>query len=102
MALQVFSFSSGTYLIHPDHRNATPNKSQWRITAQDEFGTFVHSEGKGWQVGGITGWGLHLSRDGRVTILGVAQDHKTDVFIAKFVRNPTSAQWHGYPVNQRD
>lgn len=33
--------------------------------------------------------------------LGVAEDHKTDVFIAKFVSDPNSSQWHGYPADQR-
>jgi hypothetical protein len=36
-----------------------------------------------------------------VKYLGVGRDHKEQVFIAKFVRDPGINEWHGYPVNPR-
>ena len=44
------------------------------------------------------GWGLHLPA-GKPDYLGVAQDHESRIFVAKFVRNQDV--WHGYPADHR-
>ena len=45
-----------------------------------------------------SGWGLHYS-NGVLDYLGLAQDHTTQVFIAKFVGN--QGTWHGYPADHQ-
>ena len=88
-----------TYLCHPDHRNGTQHKSQWRITEPEEVDSFKHTWNEGWIVGQY-GWGLHLI-NGEVNYLGVAQDHRTRLFIAKFVNDTNHGQWHGYPADHQ-
>ena len=91
-----------TYTSNPVHRNRTMGKSQWSITIEDENVCFSRAVANAWLVG-QEGWGLHYPT-GRPKYLGVAQDHTTQVFIAKFVG--ASEVWHGYPAdhqqNQRD
>ena len=50
-----------------------------------------------WLVGKI-GWGLHLAA-GKPDYLGVARDHETKVFVAKFTGEQNV--WHGYPADHR-
>lgn len=93
-----------TYLNHPQHRNNTPQKSQWRISEQEEIEAFTQSLNENWVVGD-TGWGFHLG-ESRLAYLGVAQNHRTPVFLAKFVDGTGTSSWHGYPadhvVNSQD
>jgi hypothetical protein len=48
--------------------------------------------------------GFHLvkddSRKRKAQILGVIEDHETEVFVAKFVSDPNQ-QWHGYPADHK-
>jgi hypothetical protein len=70
-----FQFPDGvTYICHPDHRNTTPNKSQWRIVVEDERQCFATSRDRDW-LDPAVGWGLHLI-DEVPNYLGVAQDHR--------------------------
>lgn len=90
------AISNPTYQPNPAHRNSTPDKSQWAVSVPDEQGIFLQSVNEQW-VFAEYGWGLYLV-GGNPSYLGVAQDHLTQVFFAKFVRKSTSP-WHGYPAD---
>ena len=45
-------------------------------------------------------WGVFFN-NGEVDYLGVAQDHITQVFIAKFVKDVNHNDWHGYPADHQ-
>ena len=84
------------YEINPKHRNWTHGAGQWTIPEQAEAECFNRSVRANWLVTD-TGWGLH--RDGSATkFLGLAENHKTPAFMAKFVAGPDRATWHGYPA----
>lgn len=87
------------YVNHPPHRNNAAEKSQWCISEVEERDCFAKALSKRWILDDV-GWGLHLV-DGRVGYLGVGRDHRTPVFIAKFVDSNNTALWHGYPVDHR-
>ena len=91
-----------TYAPNPQHRNKTKGKSQWSISRAQEVACFDTTHANQW-VENNNGWGLHYSA-GVPDYLGLAQDHTTRVFIAKFVGN--QGIWHGYPAdhqqNQQD
>lgn len=86
-----------TYAPNPVHRNRTMGKSQWSITINDENVSFSRAVANAWLIG-QQGWGLHYPT-GRPEYLGVAQDHVTQVFIAKFVG--AGGVWHGYPADHQ-
>lgn len=85
------------YGSHPHHRDGNHNKSQWRITVAQEEVTFTRSIDAKW-LGEREGWGLHIVNKA-VDYLGVAQDHYTQLFLAKFVDGAGTSEWHGYPAN---
>ena len=85
-----------TYRPHPHHRNRMPGKSQWTIPVADEITCFKRAATSGWLLN-LAGWGLHIPNK-NPDWLGVAQDHSTQVFIAKFVGRQQN-QWHGYPAD---
>ena len=91
-----------TYSTNPQHRNKTKGKSQWLISLTQEGACFNTTYANQW-IENDSGWGLHYS-DGVLNYLGLAQDHTTQVFMAKFVGN--QGTWHGYPAdhqqNQQD
>jgi hypothetical protein len=58
--------------------------------------SFDRSVSRGWLLAD-SGWGLHIP-DSTPDWLGVAQDHTTRVFIAKFV-GQSAGVWHGYPAD---
>ena len=86
------------YICNPVHRNRTPQKSQWTIDEEQEKCAFLTTYKRHWIVDNDTGWGFHFE-NGQVTYLGVAKDHHTPVFLAKFVNDSNHDTWHGYPVN---
>lgn len=85
------------YLSNSQHRNRTKGKSQWSISLAQEFTCFNTTHANQW-IENNNGWGLHYS-EGVLDYLGLAQDHITQVFIAKFVGN--QGTWHGYPADHR-
>jgi len=91
--------SGAYYSFHPDHRNGNAKKSQWRIPTQDELQVFTSAETNGW-ANVSPGWGLHVVND-VLCYLGVAEDHRTRVFLAKFVDGRRNRQWHGYPADHQ-
>ena len=87
------------YAHHPPHRDGTIDKSQWRITEQDERSSFQDCRTKHW-FSENTGWGLHFA-NGSVSYLGMGRDHQTSVFVAKFVSQLNRKLWHGYPADHQ-
>ena len=87
------------YIPNPDHRNQTPRKSQWTISIDEEIRCFNVAQVRGWHVNNV-GWGLYMP-NAHPDWLGVAQDHHTKVFIAKFVSSQHTDTWHGYPADYR-
>jgi hypothetical protein len=88
-----------TYGVHPHHRNGMRRKSQWTISEDQERGVFVDARDKNWILQDI-GWGLKIV-EGRVAYLGVAQNHITQLFVAKFVNGNRKQSWHGYPADHQ-
>lgn len=87
------------YTYNSVHRNNMINKSQWQISKPEELRCFVRTDNREWIVGS-DGWGLHLEDD-CIKYLGVAQDHLTQVFIAKFKNDTPHNTWHGYPADHQ-
>ncbi|MBF0552213.1 MAG: hypothetical protein HQK60_16965 [Deltaproteobacteria bacterium] len=95
--------SKGVHYLHnPAHRDNTPDKSQWIITEEAEQNSFRMALNKVWLLPS-TGWGLHFE-DSKPAYLGLAQDHHTPVFVAKFVndRKQDNNFWHGYPADHQN
>lgn len=92
------------YIHKIDHRNKSPQKSQWTISLEEERTCF--SEGMNLMFANCQPealcWGLHL-KDGKVEYLGEAAAYSRnpylDLFIAKFVDGNRNNKWHGYPAN---
>jgi hypothetical protein len=95
--VSIYPVDGMVYLPHPDHRNASPTKSQWTITVQEELMAFQLSHARRWLNAGV-GWGLHLV-DGQPAYLGVLRDTQSRAFLAKFVGSETQPVWHGYPAD---
>lgn len=87
------------YAPNPVHRNRTAGKSQWRVPESTELGVFRHAVNEGWMLPDC-GWGV-LRHSGRLRYLGVARDHETRLFVAKFVDHARSGRWHGYPADHQ-
>lgn len=87
------------YMNHPDHRNGRHGKSQWNIPPLAEQHSFSEAHANGW-LRASEGWGLHTSSRSP-QYLGYAQDHATEVFVAKFVGDQGGALWHGYPADHQ-
>jgi hypothetical protein len=97
--------SNQNYTIKLDHRNKSKDKSQWSVSHQDEvFTIFKNAYTHTW-VSNNNAWGIFFNNGG-LDYLGVAQDHVTQVFIAKFFKDVNHDNWHGYPAdhqsNQQD
>ena len=86
---------TATYTVNPVHRNGALGKSQWRIPRPDEIKCFDGARAAGWLDSDV-GWGLHRP-DGTPAYVGVARDHETRVFVAKFTGD--LHVWHGYPAD---
>lgn len=87
------------YQINPVHRNGTYGKSQWTVNTSAELVAFDQAWTSGWCAQDV-GWGLYTPA-GSPEYLGVAQDHATLVFVAKFVADAQGCTWHGYPADHR-
>jgi len=85
------------YIIHPDHRNNTRDKSQWTISPDVEIGVFTYSLNNSWLIK-QDGWGLYLNGN-TVLILGHSSDNQRSLFIARFIDSTNKQEWHGYPAD---
>lgn len=95
----------GVHYVHKaDHRDNSPQKSQWAISEADERNVFGRTLDERWYEE-ATGWGLHLT-DNVIQELGIGVDRMRRLFVAKFVDGNRKSEWHGYPAdhlaNQRD
>jgi hypothetical protein len=95
--------SAPKYIPNPKHRGQHQGESRWTITENEEHESFQRAWHENWCIGN-KGFGLHLVQDVNGKFkpqnLGLIEDHKTMVFIAKFVSDPNH-QWHGYPADHR-
>ena len=91
--------SNQNYTIKLDHRNKSKEKSQWTVSHQDEITIFVDAYTRIW-VNKDNAWGVFFN-NGKLDYLGVAQDHFTQVFIAKFINDTAHNNWHGYPADHQ-
>lgn len=85
------------YQIHPQHRNQTPNKSQWSISYEEEVCVFAGAFCEGLVVEGRHIWGLYKPFDNPV-VLGITKNGFPSK-IAKFDNGTHNGFWHGYPVD---
>lgn len=88
-----------TYSRPPYHRRPpTSGKSFWTIAVNQEHQVFVQAHQANWG-DAYNEWGVFI-RQNAISFLGKAQDHTTNVFIAKFVGDPNqNGHWHGYPAD---
>jgi hypothetical protein len=84
-----------SYTSKPDHRDGTPEKSQWYIGLNDEFTSFDKCVSEKW-IRGQMGWGLHIVDDEACNVGISAANHgpPRDLFMIFFSIAPTC---HGYP-----
>jgi hypothetical protein len=85
-----------SYLAVPYHQKWTKGKSKWTISVLKQRICLQRAYHSGWLLP-EKGWGLHYNSRNMLDYLGVAQDHKTEIFIAKFEEN--QGNWHGYPAD---
>ena len=97
---KVFQLSAEMhYIIHPDHRDSSPQKSQWTISERTEKDIFVDALARKW-VETTDGWGLWFP-NGKIAYVGMSSDNKRQLFIARFVDGTASNIWHGYPADHQ-
>lgn len=85
------------YQCHPDHRNGNPEKSQWCISASEEFAAFRLTLENNWMIN-ETAWGLHIS-NGSIQYCGFDKTGTRNLIVAKFVSVLPANEWHGYPAD---
>lgn len=99
---QEFEILPKIFYIHKmDHRNDSPEKSQWIITEDDERNCFKISVTFDWNTPPHSSWGLYLENN-TVQYLGHSakkEPKSCKLFIAKFVDSNKDSKWHGYPAN---
>ena len=90
-----------TYIHKTDHRNASPAKSQWTISMEDELRCFMRSTQSDWR-DERGQWSLHLP-DGEPEVLGKTakfSGRQICVKICRFVTD-SSDRSHGFPADYR-
>ena len=100
---QVFTiFPDISYIHKKDHRDNTPEKSQWTISELEERDCFEFSLRNNWNTPDCVSWGLYFDHTGNVGYLGKSASKEADkqnLFLAKFVDSNKNNLWHGYPAN---
>lgn len=101
-----------TYTPKLDHRNKSPEKSQWTIDLSQEERCFQIAHGSNWidTADDKIAWGLHYDKGGCLAHLGLSakkfKRKKSDplkrLFIAKFINSYGRNDWHGYPADQHN
>lgn len=100
-AHQTRIYNNCTYIFSDQHRNLQNcNKSEWKISQDEEFNSFILMCDENWILKEYKGWSLHRinSRNER---LGKNRSREW-VKIAKFVDSTRNSEWHGYPVDYRE
>lgn len=96
--LKIDDTTTIVYLISPAHRKTgNPHKSVWTVSFDNEFGCFCHSYTNGW-VEADNAWGYSLDANSKFVLLGVGVNGE-ELKLARFRKDPTATQWHGYPCN---
>jgi hypothetical protein len=85
------------YQIHPQHRNRTPDKSQWSISYEDEISLFADTLCKGVIFKEQYMWTLYIPQN-LPEVLGVTARGE-DSKIAIFDNGLHNGFWHGYPAD---
>lgn len=86
------------YYVNPQHRiSGNPNKSVWIVKPNEEFDCFHFTYKNRWVVVNDA-WGFLLNKTNNFVQLGIGQNNE-ELKIAKFKKNPTKEEWHGYPCN---
>jgi hypothetical protein len=99
LIIQQYPVAGANYQHHPDHRNNQGGKSQWIISEESERASFGNAVAQGWIVGRV-GWGVHPPNT-QPQVLGVSQDRRRQLYIAKFVASQAPVLWHGYPADHQ-
>lgn len=89
----------GKYKSLDYHRDLNPEKAQWTISVNEEIDTFAGTKANKW-IEGNRGWGI-ISAEKKHKIIGYVRNkgERIFVYIARFVGNTTTDEWHGYPAN---
>ena len=86
------------YYVNPQHRKkGNPNKSIWIVKPNEEFECFQFTYMNRWVVVNEA-WGFLLDKTNKFVKLGTGQNNE-ELKIAKFKKDPTKKEWHGYPCN---
>lgn len=91
----------GKYKSLNYHRNGNPIKAQWIIPVDEEIDCFANTKKENWIDGnGECGWGIIGDGNGH-KIIGYVRNKggNTSVYIARFVGDKATDEWHGYPAN---
>lgn len=99
---QEFQIEYDVLYIHKiDHRNNSPEKSQWSIDESEERTCFKTSLKCDLNKPLYSSWGLYLNNN-KAEYLGTTAQREPEqyqLFIAKFVDSNKNNKWHGYPAN---
>lgn len=90
----------GKYKSLDYHRNGNrKKKAQWIISVNEEIDSFADTKVNNW-IDGNKGWGIVIDKYGHKNI-GFVRNKGEDiyVYIARFVGNTATDEWHGYPAN---
>jgi hypothetical protein len=97
--LEIFT---GIFYTHKvDHRNNSPEKSQWIITEAEERECFKCFFESCFDAQERISWGLYF-KDDKIDYLGKTAQNEPNfslLFIAKFIDSTKNQKWHGYPAN---
>jgi hypothetical protein len=93
---------SGKFYIHKlDHRNGSRIKSQWKINEDAEWQCFATASAQPISNQITCYYWFHFEK-GKIEYLGESKSEDLpvrDLFIAKFISDPHSHDWHGYPAD---
>lgn len=85
------------YQIHPQHRDNTPKKAQWRVSYEDELTVFAWAAGEEIIIDEQYMWGLLVIAD-EPCYIGYTEFGDPSK-IAIFDNGGQNGFWHGYPVD---
>jgi hypothetical protein len=98
---QTKKYNDCTYIFSDQHRNLqNRNKSEWKISQDEEFNSFILMCDENWIFNEYKGWSLHRINSSNEK-LGKNRSREW-VKIAKFVDSTKNSEWHGYPVDYRE
>ena len=75
------------------------NRSVWTVSPQTEVACFIKAWQGSWGVNSTELWG-HRWSGRRLSPVGI-NEHREALWFGKFVREPNTLPWHGYPADYR-